>query len=288
MGQDITKETAAEIATSLLKRDAPQFLELRATNADQIGVRFVPESYISSTKFVFPEIKEEILDRNPENTKLFGEKIANDGEMAEKEVEEALWEVYGNAKGGILVIKNIKMMKLDAKRKEKEQEVDFFVVHFANQTITNIEVKSRLGKSSTSPQEKWSTTKAKKQLAAVKLIFASWFKGALKGKQWKFISFVACQELDPDLKGCKKSDYIAEGKDEVIKKLRSSDKKERKVAENVEKHPEDFITMCKYFLYCAPVVPLPLGGNYTSAIRKAIEESGNRENIYLWCYPETS
>ena len=101
MGQDITKETAAEIATSLLKRDAPQFLELRATNADQIGVRFVPESYISSTKFVFPEIKEEILDRNPENTKLFGEKIANDGEMAEKEVEEALWEVYGNAKARV-------------------------------------------------------------------------------------------------------------------------------------------------------------------------------------------
>ena len=29
----------------------------------------------------------------------FGEKIANDGEMAEKEVEEALWEVYGIAKG---------------------------------------------------------------------------------------------------------------------------------------------------------------------------------------------
>ena len=43
--------------------------------------------------------------------------------------------------------------------------------------------------------------------------------------------------------------------------------------------------MCKYFLYCAPVVPLPLGGNYTSAIRKAIEEPGSRDNIYIWCYP---
>ena len=173
MGQDITKETAAEISTILLKRDGPQFLELTAANADQIGAMFVPKYSLPSTKFVSPEMKEEVLKENPDNKKLFGEKIANDGEMAEKVVEEALWEVYGNAKGGILVIKNIKMMKLDAKRKEKEQEVDFFVVHFANQTITNIEVKSRLGKSSISPPEEWSTTRAKKQLAAIKLIFAS-------------------------------------------------------------------------------------------------------------------
>jgi hypothetical protein len=214
---------------------------------------FVPESYLPSTKFVSPEIKEEILKENPENIKLFVEKIANDGEMAEKEVEEALWEVYGNAKGGILVIKNVRMMKLDAKKKDKEQEVDFFIVHFAKPTITNIEVKSSLGKSRTSSPEKWSTTKAKKQLDAVKLIFASWFKGALKGKNWKFISFVACQELDPELKGCKMSDFIAEGKEEVLKKLRLMDSKERKEAENVEKHPEDFITICKYLLYCAPV-----------------------------------
>ena len=153
MGQDITNETAADIANTLIKRDGPQFLELTAANADQIGAMFVPKDYLPSTKFVSPEMKEQVLKQNPDDTKLYGEKIANDGEMAEKEVEEALWEVYGNAKGGILVIKNIKMMKLDAKRKEKEQEVDFFVVHFANQTITNIEVKSRLGKSSTSPPE---------------------------------------------------------------------------------------------------------------------------------------
>ena len=55
-------------------------------------------------KFVSPEMKEEVLKENPDDTKLFGEKIANDGEMAEKEVEEALWEVYGNAKGGILCL----------------------------------------------------------------------------------------------------------------------------------------------------------------------------------------
>ena len=37
MGQDITKETAAEIATTLIKRDKPQLLELTATNAGQTG-----------------------------------------------------------------------------------------------------------------------------------------------------------------------------------------------------------------------------------------------------------
>merc|ERR1712051_55872 len=285
MGQDITNETAAEIANTLIKRDGPQFLELTAANAYQIGAMIVPRSYLPSTKFVSPEMKEQVLRENPDDTKLHGEKIENDGEMAEKEVEEALWELYGNAKGGILVIKNITMRDLDVKKKDKGQEVDFFIVHFANQTVTNIEVKSHLGRNSKSPPEKWSTTKAKKQLAAIKLIFASWFKGALKGKKWKFISFAACQELDPELKGCKMSDYIAEGKDEVIKKLRSSDRKEKEESKNVEKYPEDFITMRKYFLYCAPVVPLPLGGNYTSAIRKAIEESGSRDNIFIWCYP---
>ena len=64
MGQDITKETAADIATTLLKRDGPQFLELTATNADQIGAMFVPPSYIPSTKFVSPEMKKEIIKEN--------------------------------------------------------------------------------------------------------------------------------------------------------------------------------------------------------------------------------
>ena len=69
---------------------------------------FVPESYLPSTKFVSPEMKEYILRKNPSNKKLAGEGIANDGEMAEKEVEEALWEIYGNATGGILVVKTLK------------------------------------------------------------------------------------------------------------------------------------------------------------------------------------
>ena len=57
-----------------------------------------PGSYLPSTTFVSPEMRDEILNANPDNKKLWGEKIANDGEMAEKMVEEALWEVYGNAK----------------------------------------------------------------------------------------------------------------------------------------------------------------------------------------------
>ena len=75
MGQDITIETAAKIANTLIKQDGPQFLELTAANADQIGAMFVPDSYIPSTKFVSPEMKEEVLKVNPEDTKLFGEKL---------------------------------------------------------------------------------------------------------------------------------------------------------------------------------------------------------------------
>jgi hypothetical protein len=96
-------------------------LELTTSNAHQIGAIFTPESYLPSTRFVSPEIRDEILNANPDNKKLWGEKIANDGEMAEKMVEEALWEVYGNAKGGILVIKNITMMKLGVNKKSNAQ-----------------------------------------------------------------------------------------------------------------------------------------------------------------------
>ena len=80
MGQDITKETAADIATTLFKRDGSQFLELTATNADQIGSMFVPQSYIPSTKFVSPEVKKEILKENLKrdvNKKIFSPNMSN-------------------------------------------------------------------------------------------------------------------------------------------------------------------------------------------------------------------
>ena len=123
------------------------------------------------------------------------------------------------------------MMKLDNKKKNNEQEVDFFILNFANQTIINLEVKSFLGKSTQMPPEKWSTTKVKKQITAIKHLYADWFKGALKGKKWKFISFVACQELAPELKNCKMSAFMGVGKEDVIKKIRSIDAKERKEGE---------------------------------------------------------
>ena len=132
----------------------------------------------------------------PLDDKLYGESIANDGENFEKEIEESLREIYGNAKGGILIIKNIKMLKLDAKKKGNEQEVDFFIVHYANQTIMNIEVKTRLGKIAHMSKDKWPTTKVTNQMKSIMAIFADWFKRDLKGKNWKFISFAACQELD--------------------------------------------------------------------------------------------
>merc|ERR1712051_935589 len=40
MGQDITLQTAADIANTLIKRDGPQFSKLTAANADQIGALF--------------------------------------------------------------------------------------------------------------------------------------------------------------------------------------------------------------------------------------------------------
>ena len=76
MGQDITTQTATESADTLLKRDIPIVLELTIDNAAEAEAIFIPESYIPSTKIVSPEEKQEILNLNPTDDKLYGESIA--------------------------------------------------------------------------------------------------------------------------------------------------------------------------------------------------------------------
>ena len=209
--------------------------------------------------------------------KLYGECIANDGEMLEKEIEEALREIYGKATGGILVIKNLKMQKLDAKKSESEQELDFIIVNFNSQTIINIEAKTVLGQSQ--------SKKAEKQLLAIKNLIANWFKDAMKGKKWKVISVLACKTLDQGIVDCSKSAFVGVGKDDFIQKMKKINAQAKEASVELEKFPEDFVNICKYLLYCSPVVALPIGGNLTKAIQAAIEKSGSKENIYIWCYP---
>ena len=253
---------------------------------DQVGPLFVPATNVPSTTIVSPEIKEEVLIQYPNDSKLKGAAIANDGEMAEKIVDETLREHYGATNDAVLIINNLKMFKFDATKKEiangdGQQEADFIVVNNANLTIMNIEVKQKLGKYNNKPEKEWPSTKVKKQLDSIKKILGDTFQADTKGP-WKIISVVFCLEMDPEFRNCSNCNkFIAEGKEELLQLLKYID-----IRSDLKfKHPEEFVNFCKLLLFCCPVVQLPVGGNLTKAIQEAIKKSGTCENILIWCFP---
>ena len=253
---------------------------------DQVGPLFVPATNVPSTTIVSPEIKEEMLIQYPNDSKLKGAAIANDGEMAEKIVNETLREHYGAKSDAVLIINNLKMFKFDATKKEiangdGQQEADFIVVNNANLTIMNIEVKQKLGKYDNKPEKEWPSTKVKKQLDSIKKILGDTFQADTKGP-WKIISVVFCLEMDPEFRNCSNCNkFIAEGKEELLQLLKYIDVR----SDSKFKHPEEFVNFCKLLLFCCPVVPLPVGGQLTKVIQEAIKKSGTCENILIWCFP---
>lgn len=61
-------------------------------------------------------------------------------------------------------------------------------------------------------------------------------------------------------------DFIAMNKDELKAKLQSMEK--RIEHPKTKKYPEDLKLLCKYLLFCAPVVALPTRGNMVTAVQK--------------------
>ena len=54
----------------------------------------------------------------------------------------------------------------------------------------------------------------------------------------------------------------------------------------MKKCPEDFVIICKFLLFCCPLVALPVLGNLPKMIQESIvKRSGTRENILIWCFP---
>ena len=47
---------------------------------------------------------------------------------------------------------------------------------------------------------------------------------------------------------------------------------------------KEFLTMCRYLIFCVSAVALPTKGNLPSLVRKAMKEAGSPENIFLWCF----
>ena len=55
---------------------------------------------------------------------------------------------------------------------------------------------------------------------------------------------------------------------------------------NLTTHVQDFITICKFLLFCCPVISLPVLGNLSKTIQDSIvNKSGTRENIAIYCFP---
>ena len=202
-------------------------------------------------------------------------------------VYDVLKENYGQKKDAALVINNLKMFRVDASKKNNEHEADFLIANYATQTLISLEVKKFLGKLKKPKSEKdWPTTKVKQQLKKIREILGETFQEDVKGP-WKIVSLAFCLEIDQDIKDCLKcKDFIACGKEELIEKLDKIEAARRAEVENVKKCPEDFVIICKFLLFCCPLVALPVLGNLPKMIKDSIvNRSGSRENILIWCFP---
>ena len=131
--------------------------------------------------------------------------------------------------------------------------------------------------------------KAKEQLEKNKANFEDWF-GRDVGNGWHYLSAIFCMELHPGIKShcsycsiC--DDFIIHREDELTEKLANieSSLPER---ENITKFDkEDFKTLIKYMLFSMPKKALPIGGNFTKAVRKAINEASDLDNIKVCAFP---
>ena len=99
-----------------------------------------------------------------------------------------------------------------------------------------------------------------------KALIEDWFSADLKGN-WKFVSAVYCNNMESKYWQCETcSHFIAMTKEDLREKLQNMEKKiEHPTA---KKYPGDLKLLCKYLLFCAPVVALPISGNMVTAVEK--------------------
>ena len=70
-GQDFATSSIKEIGATLMKRDYPKVAASLGLNDKDIGVIVVPDTFIpKKARVVKPEIAEEVIQNNPEDTKL--------------------------------------------------------------------------------------------------------------------------------------------------------------------------------------------------------------------------
>ena len=70
-GQDCATSSIKEIGVTLVKRDYPKVAASLGLNDKEIGVIVVPDTFLpKKARVVKPEIAEEVIQNNPEDTKL--------------------------------------------------------------------------------------------------------------------------------------------------------------------------------------------------------------------------
>ena len=70
-GQDFATSSIKEIGKTLIKRDYPKVAASLGLNDKEIGVIAVPDTFLpKKARVVKPEIAEEVIQNNPEDTKL--------------------------------------------------------------------------------------------------------------------------------------------------------------------------------------------------------------------------
>ena len=205
-------------------------------------------------------------------------------DLIEKKARDVVTMYYKKIDGvAVLVIHGIEMLILDAPKGKNKQEIDFVIVNYTKQYVLNIEVKrSLLEETQIKNKGKSVIDKAKEQSQKIKSILEDWYPH-LKGV-WRYGSMLYCEELDPVLRSCCNCvDFVAEGPEELLEKLTKFDEKMPPVT--VKKFPVDLKTFVKFFLFCAPMLPLPVRGKMVTAVEKAIQDAGSLENIKVWAIP---
>ena len=162
--------------------------------------------------------------------------------------------------------------------------------------MLNIEVKNFLGswisnqdESKTTKKQKNPDEKAKEQLERNKTNFEDWF-GRDIGEGWHYLTAVFCMQLHPDINNhCQScsvcNDFIIHGEDDFAKKLSKIESRLPERKDILRSDKEEFKTLIKYMLFSMPKKALPIGGNFTKAIRKAIKEASDLENIKICAFP---
>merc|ERR1719203_2573857 len=123
-GQDYATNSIKEFTEKLLKRDYPKVAASLGLNDKEIGVINIPETFIpKKARVVKPEIAEEVIQNNPEDTKLPAELKLTKADLVEKQVRDVVTGYYKELDGvAVLIICGLEMLMLDAPKGKNIQE----------------------------------------------------------------------------------------------------------------------------------------------------------------------